>query len=121
MGKGARNRLNRAAAKQTPEFRAARREIYRQVNNELHLSTERFFRDETSVILWVLHDTFGFGKDRLKRFYVNYEKVNADLRKHYSMSNSDMRYITDRLLKDIGVDLDEWEHDNVGVTISASQ
>ena len=109
MGKGARNRLNRTAAKQTPEFRAARREVYRQVNNELTLSTKRFFKDETAVVLWVLHDTFGFGKDRLKRFYVNYEKVNADLRKHYSMSNSDMRYITDRLLKDIGVDLDEWE------------
>lgn len=109
MGKGSRNRQKRIEAKQTPMFRDARREVYRQVNNELVAATNRFFRDETSVVLWVLHDQFGFGKDRLKKFYVNYEKVNADLRKHYSMSNSDMRYMTDRLLKEIGVDLDAWE------------
>lgn len=108
MGKGTRNRLNRTAAKQGASERDMKRVVMREINQELSRATDRFFRDETAVILWVLHETFGFGKDRLKKFYVNYEKVNNNLKEHYAMSDSDMKYLADRMLKDIGVDLDEW-------------
>ena len=109
MGKGARNRLTRTAAKQSATERDMRRTVLREINTELTRATERFFEDETSVILWVLHETFGMGRDRLRRFYDNYAKVNSQLKDHYSMNDSDMHYMTRRLLKDIGVDLDEWE------------
>ena len=58
MGKGARNRLNRTGAKQTLAYRDARRQVLREVNQELTKATDRFFYDEVTVILWVLHQQF---------------------------------------------------------------
>ena len=111
MGKGSRNRQNRAEAKQAATDRDMRRVVLRELNTELSSATDRFFQDETSVILWVLHTTFGFGAERLRRFYDGYKPANDKLKEYYAMSDSDMPYMTKRLLKDIGVDLDEWERD----------
>lgn len=109
MGKGARNRLNRAGMKQTLAYRDARRQVLREVNQELTKATDRFFYDEVTVILWVLHQQFGFGKERLKKFYVNYNKENQKLRDHYAASDQDLHYITSHLLEKIGVSVEEFE------------
>ena len=109
MGKGSRNRLDRAKTRQSLNYRDARREMFRSVNAELAKSTERFYYDEVTVILWVLHETFGFGKDRLRRFYHNYAKINNQLKEHYSMQDNDLHYLTEQLLAGIGVSIEEFE------------
>lgn len=109
MGKGSRNRAQRTVAKQDASDREMRRVVLRELNTELSKSADRFFRDETSVILWVLHEVFGMGKIRLRRFYDRYAQETGKLKEHYSMSDSDMQYMTSQLLKNIGVDLSEWE------------
>ena len=109
MGKGNRNRLNRSEAKRTLEYRNARKQVLREVNAELAKATDRFFYDEVTIILWCLHETFGFGKDRLKRFYDNYSRVNNQLKEHYSMQDNDLHYLTEQLLAGIGVSIEEFE------------
>ena len=109
MGKGSRNRTARSETKQNLAYREVRREVLREVNKELSRATDRFYYDEVTIILWVLHQQFGFGKDRLKKFYVNYNEENQKLRDHYSASDKDLHYITSHLLKQIGVDIDGWE------------
>lgn len=108
MGKGTRNRLNRTAAKQGASERDMKRVVMREINQELSRATDRFFYDEVTVILWVLHQQFGFGKERLKKFYVNYNKENQKLRDYYSASDKDLHYVTDHLLRQIGVNIDAW-------------
>lgn len=109
MGKGSRNRLNRAEARRTLEYRDARKQVLRDVNAELAKATERFYYDEVTVILWVLHETFGFGKDRLRRFYHNYAKVNNKLKEHYSLQDNDLHFLTKQLLAGIGVSIEEFD------------
>lgn len=109
MGKGTRNRLTRAETKKTIGYRDVRREVLREVNAELAKATDRFYYDEVTIILWVLHETFGFGKDRLRRFYHNYGKVNAKLKEHYQFKDNDLHYLTQELLKGIGVSIEEFE------------
>lgn len=109
MGKGNRNRLNRTETKQTLEYRSARRQVLREVNAELAKATERFFFDEVTVILWVLHETFGFGRDRLKRFYDNYSRVNNQLKAHYELKDNDLHFLTKELLAGIGVSIEEFD------------
>lgn len=109
MGKGSRNRQARTEARQNLAYREAHREVLREVNKELSRATDRFFYDEVTVILWVLHQQFGFGRDRLKKFYVNYNMENQKLRDYYSAADKDLHYVTDHLLKRIGVDIDAFE------------
>lgn len=111
MGKGSRNRQNRTETKRTLEYRNARKQVLREVNAELAKATDRFYYDEVTVILWVLHETFGFGKDRLKRFYDNYSKVNNQLKAHYELKDNDLHYLTQELLKGIGVTIEEFERE----------
>lgn len=111
MGKGSRNRQNRTETKRTMEYRNARKQVLREVNAELAKATDRFYYDEVTVILWVLHETFGFGRDRLKRFYDNYSLVNNQLKEHYSMQDNDLHYLTEQLLAGIGVTIEEFERE----------
>ena len=111
MGKGSRNRQNRTETKRTLEYRNARKQVLREVNAELAKATDRFYYDEVTVILWVLHETFGFGRDRLKRFYDNYSRVNNQLKEHYAMQDNDLHYLTEKLLAGIGVTIEEFERE----------
>ena len=111
MGKGNRNRLTRSETKRTLEYRDARRQVMREVNAELAKATDRFFYDEVTIILWCLHETFGFGKERLRRFYNNYNKVNSQLKEHYQFKDNDLHYLTEQLLAGIGVTIEEFERE----------
>ena len=61
-----------------------------------------------AVILWELHEQFGFGADRLRRFFDGFGKRFNDLTRHYEMESSDGPYICLEKLKEIGVDLEKW-------------
>ena len=114
MGKGSRNRSFRSEARKDVQARDARRVVTMEINKELAKATDRFFCDEASVICWVLHQTFGFGKDRIKRFYFDYKVQNEKLKSYYAMSDKELPYLTKKLLKDIGADLDAWDKEILG-------
>ena len=62
-----------------------------------------------AIILWVLHDQFGFGHDRLKKFHAAFQPSLEELCKRYEMTNKDDElWLCTRKLLDIGVDIEVW-------------
>jgi hypothetical protein len=117
LGKGARNRAKSSAEKAEAQKvltqLGVRRMIDKDVRKSLAEATDRFFDQEIAVILWVLHEVFGFGKLRLRRFYNRYDKEARRLRAYYEMDDKDIGYLARRSLKGIGVDLDQWKREGI--------
>lgn len=62
-----------------------------------------------AIILWVLHDQFGFGHDRLKKFHAAFQPSLEELCKRYEMTGKDDElWLCTRKLLDIGVDIEDW-------------
>lgn len=102
MGKGSRLRKQR---QEDPRFKDLLRDVKKTALKELSM---QFSVDQTAVILWCLHRSFGFGAKRLRRFYDAFSVEWNALRDHYEASESDAQYIAVQKLKDIGVDLEAW-------------
>ena len=79
---------------------AARREIKRQI-----LEAQNQYDDlSDALMLWTLHTEFGFGKDRLERFYRAFLAQNKELQKYYM---TDSVFPANAKLEALGVDLKE--------------
>lgn len=61
-----------------------------------------------AMILWILHEEFGFGEYRLKKFYDRFENSLKDLLGRYEMEDSDTVWLCTQKLKEYGIDLEEW-------------
>lgn len=79
-------------------------EATRQVNEILL----RKCTDLDTVVMWILHRRFGFGKDRCKRFFDEYKPITQKFSERYG----DGKYFKMRedLLRD-GIDIEKWEND----------
>lgn len=113
MGKGSRNRKNRGNARdkladfleKNPECKKALTELINEQCQEAH---KKFFETELAVILWVLHEVFGFGHDRAVRFIKLYKKTAKEVTDFYGEDYSDehssffFRYMVKRVL---GIDV----------------
>lgn len=64
-----------------------------------------------ALILWTLHNDFGFGEKRLKKFFDIFGESINELIKHYEFEDSEKIWICTKKLKDYGVDLEEWEEE----------
>lgn len=78
----------------------ARRQVYE--------ARDKLFNDMDAVVLWSLHETFGFGADRLRRFYDEFKRQYSELQQHYELGN-DTPFVCKERLKQIGVDVEEWD------------
>ena len=85
--------------------RAARQEV-----KHILLEEERTINNYLDVsILYAMHELFGFGKDRLKRFYMRFGEIHRAFVDHYLSANRDeAEWVYDKKLKEIGVDVAEW-------------
>lgn len=61
-----------------------------------------------AVILWLLHEKFGFGKKRLRAFYDSFSTELDALVKRYEMGDEDKAWLCSRKLRDYGIDISEW-------------
>lgn len=61
-----------------------------------------------AVILWLLHEKFGFGKKRLRAFYDSFSTELDALVKRYEMGDEDKAWLCSRKLRDYGIDIYEW-------------
>lgn len=87
------------------EKKAMDLEIQRQLAEYLNKSEDEI----SAIILWELHEQFGFGPKRLKDFYIHFGKSVKELIARYELENSDDIWLCTRKLKEIGVELDEWK------------
>lgn len=77
-----------------------------EVNRQLAARTKDWYVNLDALILYTLHESFGFGKERLKKFFDNMLSNNEELMKYYQMN--DVEFICKTKLKNIGVDVDMW-------------
>lgn len=97
MGKGKRVRQQRESSSHLNPVGAAR--LDKEIRNALIKAENQFYDDELSIMLWVMHQVFGFGKKRLMRFVASYKEECIKLCEHYELEGSDTAYLTQILLK----------------------
>lgn len=68
-------------------------------------------REIDAMVLWVLHEQFGFGPGRLRRFHDNFVKSLDKLLERYEMLPEDRIWLCTRELKKYGIDLDKWDEE----------
>jgi len=61
-----------------------------------------------AIILWHLHEEFGFGQKRLKRFYDTFRPHIIALLERYDMDDSDKVWLCTYKLKQYGIDIEKW-------------
>lgn len=67
--------------------------------------------DRDSSILWMLHEQFGFGHDRLFKAWKLMYEDNKKLQARYEMGPEDGGWLCRQKLKELGVDLERWYRD----------
>ena len=61
-----------------------------------------------AMILWVLHERFGFGPKRLRQYYDSFRACTNELVERYQMDAGDDIWLCTQMLKRIGVDVEQW-------------
>ena len=79
-----------------------------EASRQVYEARDRLFNDMDAVILWALHEEFGFGADRLKRFYQSFILNYRELQNHYELGD-DTPFVCKERLRQIGVDVEEWD------------
>jgi len=109
-----------------PDFKKISGRLYATLNAKERDAMERVVREEAiaalaeydrkhmrevdAIVLWEMRQMFGFGPDRLKRFYLAFGSGINALLERYELSQDDDVWLATRKLKDeLGIDLAEWE------------
>lgn len=61
-----------------------------------------------AMVLWLLHEKFGFGTKRLRAFYDYFSTELDALVKRYVMDNADKPWLCTYKLKEYGIDISKW-------------
>ena len=110
MGKGQRNRKIRELDPDVPyeQYPPWLKNRIRDAARDLASDAiDRHLNDCDAIILYVLHTEFGFGKDRLRRYYDKYLELYKDMLAQYE-SFKDADYWCQDELRKIGVDVASW-------------
>ena len=63
-----------------------------------------------AMVLYILHEEFGFGEKRLRRFYDRFAQGLRDLGERYAMNEYDDRlWLCQKKLKEAGIDISKWK------------
>lgn len=72
---------------------------------------ERNSNELGAMILWVLHEEFGFGKERLKKFYDVFSPAIKALSDRYEMDDTEGPWLCTRKLLEYGIDISKWNQE----------
>lgn len=89
-----------------------RKAIDIEVHREFSNVAEKHRRELSAKILWVLNEQFGFGPERLWRFFAAFDGLLEELVARYEMyeGQEDMLWLCQYKLKEkYGIDIEEWE------------
>ena len=89
-----------------------------EIQKELAEYDRKHIAEIDATILWVLHEQFGFGAQRLRTYYDAFHDRIKELVSRYEMEDQDDIWLCTQMLKRIGVDIEGWhkesEANNVG-------
>lgn len=83
-----------------------------EVKKQLTEYDKKHTQEIEALVLWVLHEQYGFGEKRLKRFYDSFDDEIAALLKRYEMDETDDVWLCTRKLKDAGIDISKWSKED---------
>lgn len=78
-----------------------------EINRQILIQNEQFQDDFDAMLLWYIHVHYGAGKKRLRSFYEGFIEEYKKLVEYYQMPN-DEGWLARYKLKEIGVDVTEW-------------
>lgn len=80
-----------------------------EINRQLVERDKQYAADIDAMVLYALMVHKGWKKKRLRAFWNEFIVIHAELRKFYEMeADSDNKWLAHRMLKEIGVDINEW-------------
>lgn len=82
-----------------------------EIRKELAEHDRQHALEIDAIVLWVLHETFGFGEKRLKQYFDEFGKQLDKLREYYVMDEEDEAWLCSYKLKQAGIDLETWERE----------
>lgn len=80
----------------------------REIRRQLAEYNEKNDTEIDSMVLYILHNEFGFGEKRLKRFHDSFIEELKNLQERYLMEDADIPWLCTRKLKDAGIDISKW-------------
>lgn len=92
---------------------AEQKAIDREIEKRLVIYTENHNLEIIAMTLLTLHEEFGFGESRLKRFFDRYDETVEGLVKRYELDEDDAPWIATHKLKEIGIDVAKWHAEAV--------
>lgn len=110
MGKGNRNRALRELDSELsfeqwpPWLKKLVNDHARRMTREM---VDKYEDRADACTLWALHTGFGWGRDRLRRFYETYLRLHRELMERYELGREGDFYCIERLKK-LGVDIEAW-------------
>lgn len=84
------------------------KDLNRAIDKIIMERDSKYCVDMDASTLWTLHSEFGFGKDRLKKFWDACFATHQKLKKQYDVDGNEADWICTKLLKEIGIDVEEW-------------
>lgn len=84
-----------------------------EINRQLIEKHSEFVDDVDYMIMRILHNHFGFGLSRLRKFYEAFRADNDALVKHYEMSDAGA-YIARKEMNAIGCNIEKWNEERSG-------
>lgn len=81
-----------------------------EIDRQLVKRHKEFADDVDYMILKILHDHFGFGPTRLRKFYDHFTEDNYTLMQHYEMSDAGV-YIARKEMNAIGCNVEKWNQE----------
>ena len=84
-----------------------------EINRQLIEKHSEFVDDVDYMVMRILHNEFGFGLTRLKRFYEAFIADNDALVKHYEMADAGP-YFARKEMNAIGCNIEQWNKERSG-------
>lgn len=82
-----------------------REAMMHEINRQILTKDKEYQLDIDTMVLWTLHQCYGWGAARLKKFYVAMMKEHLRMREFYEL---DDLYPERYKLKEKGVDIEAW-------------
>ena len=83
-----------------------------EIQRELAEYDRKHIAEIDATILWVLHEQFGFGAQRLRTYYDAFHDRIKELVSRYEMEDQDDIWLCTQMLKRIGVDIEAWHKES---------
>ena len=84
-----------------------------EIRRELDEYNRQNINEIDAMILWHLHEDFGFGKKRLLRFYKTFSERIKELSEKYLAEETRMPWMYQYRLKNYGIDIEELNKNSI--------